>query len=132
VPGSKDPEKPIVEGGQIIFFTNNVDVVYRWSMNFCLGFSTILLREAARTGTAKNFFAPFHQCCARTLYKIEILVFEELGDDKLWRSPQRAHTRNLKVAGLTMRRGACTQKDFRNLFSCDLIHNLRAAAATRF
>jgi hypothetical protein len=61
----------------------------------------------------------------------EIWVLEELGDDKLRRSPQRAHLEIPNIAGLTRRRGACTQKDSQNLFLCELINEVGVAAATR-
>jgi hypothetical protein len=69
--------------------------------------------------------------CARTLHKTEIWVFEELGDDKLQRSPQRAHPEIPNVVGLTTRRGVCTQKDSQNHFSCELINEVGAMALTR-
>jgi hypothetical protein len=51
-------------------------------MNFCSSSSTTSLTGVARTRTAEFFFATPHQCCTRTLHRIKISVFQELGDNQ--------------------------------------------------
>jgi hypothetical protein len=85
-------------------------------------------------GQERNFFFFLQRSLhARCPLRAQIRQegFQKSGDDRFERGPRRAHPRNPNVAGLTTRRGSCTQKDSQNLLFRYLIHDVAAAAPSR-